>query len=86
MSRRSVRTYRYIRTTSSEPQFADLGLVEVTFNVFDVFLLQCEPQGKDRGRMVASRETPLMSGNVSTLFMIYEGSRVLFLHPSAEQG
>ena len=44
-------------------------LVEVTFNVFDASPLQCEPQGKDRGGMVASRETPLMSGNVSALFM-----------------
>ena len=62
-------------------------LVEVTFDVFDVTLLQSEPQGKDRGRMVASRETPLIPGNVSALFMnIVRGLRVLFLRPSAEQG
>jgi hypothetical protein len=42
--------------------------VEGPSDVFNVSLLQCELQGKDRGRLVASHEAP-MPGNVNALFM-----------------
>ena len=51
--------------------------MEVPPDVFDISFLQCEPQGEDRGRMVASRETP-MPGNTSAVFMDIVGTRKRF--------
>ena len=41
---------------SAACRFSLIDVVEVPLNVFNVSLLQREPQGEDRGKMVAYRE------------------------------
>ena len=51
--------------------------MEVPPDVFDISFVQCKLQGEDRGRMVASRETPMLR-NTSTVFMNIVGARKRF--------
>ena len=53
---------------SAACRFGMRVVAEVPFNVFDISLPRYEPQGKDRGRMAASRDA-MNAENASALFL-----------------